>query len=96
MRIRQLHRWLAIVVGPLLLFTAVTASVLILIKLLDPNAKVVGFEARRLLTELHNYTVVAEFAGLVLAAGVIVLAGTGLVLWFQPLVQRRRRRRRRP
>jgi len=95
MWLRSLHRMIGVILAPFFIFTALAAGTLVLIKWLDPNNQVVGFELRRLLTDLHNYTYFAEVLGLVLAAAVLFMSVTGLIMGLQVYWRRFRGRRAR-
>jgi uncharacterized iron-regulated membrane protein len=91
--LRKVHRWVGLIVGPLLIVTAIIGATMVLLDWFDPNARMVGFETRRFLTNLHNYRLASEWATLILSVGVLTMASTGLSLWGQSWLRRRKSQR---
>jgi uncharacterized iron-regulated membrane protein len=91
--LRRLHRLVGIVMAPLLTVTALVGATMVLLDRYDPNAEVVGFETRRMLTGIHNYQFASDVTTLILAAGVLTMAGTGSGLWIQSLLRKRKSKR---
>jgi uncharacterized iron-regulated membrane protein len=91
--LRRIHRLVGIVMAPLLTVTALVGGTMVLLERFDPNTKVVGFETRRLLTEIHNYQIASDVATLILAGGVLTMTSTGSALWIQSAVRKRKSKR---
>ena len=78
MNIRKLHRAVGLVFAPFFLITAVTG-----IALLWRQAGTYGKETKELLIGLHNWEIAAKYVGVILAAGLIIMALTGLSMVIQ-------------
>ena len=91
--LRKIHRLVGIVMAPLLTVTAIVGATMVLLERFDPNTEVVGFETRRMLTDIHNYQIASDAATLILAAGVLTMTGSGSALWFQSFLRKRKSKR---
>ncbi len=78
MKLRKLHRTVGLVFAPFFLLTAFTG-----IALLWRNAEVYGDDAKSVFLGFHNWEIAANYIGVILAAGLITMAVTGLVMLIQ-------------
>lgn len=77
MKLRTLHRYVAIVMSPFLLLLALTGCLLFFRK--------TGWyqeEVKDLLVGLHTWEIVAPYIGLFVGAGLLFLTISGLILFF--------------
>jgi uncharacterized iron-regulated membrane protein len=88
MTIRAVHRWIALVVGPLLLLTALAGGVAALHGLAWR-----GIDWKLTLIEWHNLDILGRWATVGMAAGLLALASTGAAMWIQ-IVRRKWKRRK--
>lgn len=79
MNIRKIHRTVGLVFSPFFLLTAITG-----IALLWRKAEVYGSDVKGLLIGLHNWELAAKYVGVILAAGLIYMAVTGLLMILSP------------
>lgn len=86
MTLRKLHRWMGLVMGPLLLVTALAGGAVALHGKLWRD-----LETKFTLTDLHNLEILGLWASVVLAVGLLAMAVTGAGIWIQILSRRRRR-----
>ena len=84
MNARKVHRAVGLAFAPFLLITSLTG-----VALLWRKAGVYGPGVKDTLLGLHNWEIAAKYVGVVLAAGLVCMVATGLVM----LVQGRRRER---
>jgi hypothetical protein len=91
--LRRIHRLVGIIMAPLLTLTALVGATMVLLARFDPNTEIVGFETRRLLTDIHNYRIASDAATLILASGVLTMTSTGTALWLQSVLRKRKSRR---
>lgn len=78
MKLRKLHRIVAITMSPFLLFLALTGCLLFFRKS--------GFydkEIKELLVSLHTWEIIAPYVGLFMGVGLLFLVISGMVLFFK-------------
>ncbi len=85
MTLRKLHRMIAVVFAPFILLTAITGGML-----LWRHTGAYEFGTMNVLFGLHNWEIVANYVGTILAVGMMVTALTGLTLWAQVIGNKRR------
>lgn len=79
MKLRKIHRIVAITLSPFLLLLAATGCLLFFRK--------AGFydkEIKELLVSLHTWEIVAPYIGLIFGAGFFFLVISGIILFFKP------------
>ena len=74
--IKKLHKTLGLVATPFLLLTSVTG-----VALLFRKDEMYSKETKELMLGLHNWEIAAKYVGAVLAAVLIVMVLTGLMMW---------------
>nr|VFK46701.1 MAG: hypothetical protein BECKTC1821E_GA0114239_106811 [Candidatus Kentron sp. TC] len=79
MNMRKVHRAVGLVFSPFFLLTAVTGIILLWRK-----AEVYGSDVKGILIGLHNWEIAAKYIGVILAAGLIYMAITGLLMILFP------------
>ena len=79
MKLRKLHRLVAITLSPLLLLLIATGSLLLFRK-----TELYGKPTKELLVSLHTWEIIAPYLGLVVGAGLLFLVISGLALFFNP------------
>lgn len=77
MKLRKLHRMVAIVMAPFLLLLALTGSSLFFRK-----AGLYEKEIKEFLVSLHTWEIVAPYVGLFVGLGLIFLVISGTILFF--------------
>jgi len=78
MIIRKIHRTIGIIWAPFFLLTASTG-----ILLLFRNTGLYSIETLKILIGLHNWEIVANYVGIILAIGLISMAISGILLFLQ-------------
>ena len=78
MIIRKIHRTIGIIWAPFFLLTASTG-----ILLLFRNIGLYSIETLKILIGLHNWEIVANYVGIILAIGLISMAISGILLFLQ-------------
>lgn len=76
--IRKLHRRAAIFLGPFFIFLALSGSMLLFRK-----TGMYSKETKSMLVSLHTWEIIAPYIGIVIAAGLIFMAVTGLIVFFK-------------
>ncbi|HEY9034930.1 MAG TPA: hypothetical protein VIN71_13395 [Pseudomonadales bacterium] len=77
MKIRTLHRYVAIVMAPFLLLLSLTGGLLFFRK-----TDWYGKELKELLVGIHTWEIVAPYVGLLVGAGLLFLVISGVILFF--------------
>jgi uncharacterized iron-regulated membrane protein len=83
MILRKLHRIVGLIFAPFFIITAVTGGVLLF-------SRHYRHEVKKNLLAWHNWEGVSHYAGLILAAGLLFMAVTGVGLWLQMTLRKRR------
>ncbi len=83
MWLRKLHRGFGLVASPFIFLTAVCGGLLLL-----DDLHVFGEEFEGKIYGLHNWTIVGEYAGLVLVGLIIVTNCSGALLWLQTTLRK--------
>lgn len=78
MKVRKLHRIVAIVMSPFLFFLATTGCVLFFRK-----SGLYDKEIKDLFVALHTWEIIGPYVGLFMGLGLFLLLGTGLILFFK-------------
>ena len=78
MNIRKLHRTIGAVFSLFFLLTALAGSALLWRK-----AGIYSNETKSLMLDLHNWEIAAEYAGVILAAALIFMNITGLIMFYK-------------
>jgi uncharacterized iron-regulated membrane protein len=86
MWIRTVHRWVGLVLSPFLLITAVAGGLLLW-------RRAMSLDLRHDLIDLHNYEVIGNYVGAVVAGGLVVMVATGVALRVQMWRRQRRSHR---
>ena len=73
---KKLHRIVAIVFTPFLLITPITGIILLFRK-----TDLYGKETKEFLLSIHNWEIAANYVGIILAAGLIFIVSTGLIMF---------------
>jgi uncharacterized iron-regulated membrane protein len=76
---KKVHRAVGLVYAPFFLLTAITG-----IALLWRKAEIYGSDIKGVLIGLHNWEIAAKYIGVILAAGLIYMAVTGLLMIIFP------------
>ncbi len=76
--LKKLHRIVAIVFTPFLLITPITGIILLFRK-----TGLCGKETKELLLDLHNWEIAANYVGIILAAGLIFIVATSLIMFIR-------------
>lgn len=84
--LRKLHRIVGLIFAPFFLITAVTGGILLF-------SHRYRYQMKEGLLAWHNWEGLANYAGLVLAAGLTFMAVTGVALWLQVKLRKRRARK---
>ena len=79
LKIRKLHRLVAISLSPFIIFLSLTGCVLLFRK-----AGIYEKEIKNLLVELHTWEILAPYIGIFLGIGLLFLAISGIILFFNP------------
>jgi len=77
MKIRKIHRTLAIVYSPLFVILAISGSILLFRK-----TEIYGKDTKSFLVSLHTWELLASYIGLVVGLGLLVISITGIILYF--------------
>lgn len=85
MTIRKLHRTVALIFAPFFVITATTGAIM----LLRMNGLYSG-QTMNVLIGLHNWELVANHIGIILASGLLFVTVTGVMIWGQIRLHRRR------
>jgi uncharacterized iron-regulated membrane protein len=80
---RKFHRYLGLILSPLILVTAVTGGILLWRKHFHPDLK-------HDLLDWHNWEIVASYAGVVVAGGLVLMVFSGVAMWAQMAIRKRR------
>ncbi len=75
---KRKHRIVAIVFMPFLLITPITGIILLFRK-----TDLYGKETKEFLLSLHNWEIAANYVGIILAAGLIFIVSTGLIMFIR-------------
>lgn len=86
MNVRKLHRTVGLIFAPFFLITGLSGAVL-----LWRSDGVYGRETKGLLLGFHNWEMAAAHVGVILAAALIAMVITGLVMLAQMHLRNRRR-----
>lgn len=78
MKIRKLHRYVAIVVAPFLAFIGISGCLLLFRK-----TSLYEKETKELLLSFHTWEAVLPYMGLVFGAGLLFLVVTGVIIFFK-------------
>jgi uncharacterized iron-regulated membrane protein len=78
MKLRKLHRIVAIILAPFLLLLALTGSSLFFRK-----SGLYEKEIKEFLVSLHTWEIIAPYVGLFLGAGLLFLVVSGTILFFK-------------
>jgi len=79
MKLRKLHRLVAITLSPFLLLLAFTGCLLFF-----RQTGIYEKELKELLLDLHTWEIVLPYIGLILGAGLLFLVISGIILFFKP------------
>jgi uncharacterized iron-regulated membrane protein len=79
MKLRKLHRKVAIILSPFFLLLALTGCLLFFRK-----SEIYGKEIKELLVALHTWEIIMPYIGLVMGAGLLFLVISGIILYFNP------------
>jgi uncharacterized iron-regulated membrane protein len=79
MKLRKLHRLVAIALAPFLLLLASTGCLLFFRK-----AGIYSKEIKELLVAVHTWEIVLPYVGLFLGLGLFFLVISGIILFFKP------------
>ena len=79
MKLRKLHRMVAIYLSPFFLLLTLSGGVLFFRKD-DLYSK----EIKQLLVSIHTWEIVAPYVGLFLGGGLLFLTVSGIILYFNP------------
>lgn len=88
MKLRKFHKVLGLSLSLPLLLVSSTGLVL-----LGRKDNFYGPETKRLLVRLHTWEILAKYSGSIMAAGLMTMVGTGLVLALRPELKKMRYRR---
>jgi uncharacterized iron-regulated membrane protein len=77
MKIRKIHRSLAIVYSPLFIILAISGCMLLFRK-----TGIYGEDTKSFLVSLHTWEIIASYIGLVIGLGLLVISITGIILYF--------------
>lgn len=78
MKLRKLHRIVAITLSPLLLLLSITGCLLLFRK-----TALYEKETKEFLVSLHTWELIAPYIGLFLGLGVLFLTISGIILFFK-------------
>jgi len=79
MKLRKIHRLVAIIFAPFLLLLAMTGCLLFFRK-----AEIYDKEIKEFLVAIHTWEIVLPYVGLILGAGFLFIVLSGIVLFFKP------------
>lgn len=79
MRLRKLHRVVAITFSPLLLLLALTGGALFFRK-----AGFYSKEIKELFIAIHTWEIIMPYVGLILCMGLLFIVISGIILFFKP------------
>ena len=79
MKLRKLHRLVAITLSPFLLLLAATGCLLFFRK-----TGLYSKEIKHLLVDIHTWEMIAPYIGLILGIGLLFLTISGIILFFKP------------
>lgn len=79
MKLRKLHRVVAITFAPFLLLLAATGCLLFFRK-----AGIYSKEIKELLVAIHTWEIIVPYIGLFLGAGFLFITVSGIILFFRP------------
>lgn len=87
--LRKLHRYVGIVLAPFFVITGIGGGLLLWRnRLRAADIDVHG------ITDLHNYEITGTYFGVIVAAGLVFMAVTGVALHLQMYLRKRKARRR--
>lgn len=79
MKLRKIHRLVAITFSPFLLMLAVTGCLLFFRK-----AGIYDKEIKELLVGIHTWEIALPYIGLILGVGFLFIVVSGIILFFNP------------
>lgn len=79
MKLRKIHRLVAITLSPFLLLLAVTGCLLFFRK-----AGIYSREIKELFVSIHTWEIVLPYIGLVFGIGLLFIVISGIILFFKP------------
>lgn len=79
MKLRKIHRVVAITLSPFLLLLAVTGCLLFFRK-----TGIYSKELKELFISIHTWEIIAPYIGLALGLGILFLVISGIILFFKP------------
>jgi uncharacterized iron-regulated membrane protein len=79
MKLRKIHRLVAITLSPFLLLLAVTGCLLFFRK-----AGIYSKEIKELFVSIHTWEIVLPYIGLVFGIGLLFIVISGIILFFKP------------
>lgn len=79
MKLRKLHRIVALTMSPFLLLLAVTGCLLFFRK-----TGIYSKEIKELFISLHTWEIIAPYIGLIFGLGLLFLVISGIILFFKP------------
>lgn len=79
MKLRKLHRKVAIFLSPFFLLSAVTGAFLLFRK-----AGVYGKEVKHFLVSIHTWEIVMPYIGFIMVFGLLFVTISGVILYFNP------------
>ncbi|MCY7297096.1 hypothetical protein [Alteromonas sp. a30] len=79
MKLRKIHRLVAITLSPFLLLLAITGCLLFFRKL-----GIYEKEIKEILVGVHTWEIVMPYIGLILGAGFLFIVVSGIILFFNP------------
>lgn len=79
MKLRKLHRIVAITLSPFLLLLACTGCLLFF-----RQSGIYEKEVKALLLDLHTWEILLPYIGLILGFGLLFLVISGIILFFKP------------
>lgn len=77
MKLRKLHRFVAIAFSPFLLLLAITGCLLFFRK-----TGIYSKEIKKLIVEIHTWEIVLPYIGLALSLALMFLTVSGIILYF--------------
>lgn len=79
MKLRKLHRMVAITLSPLLFLLAITGCLLFFRK-----AGLYNKEIKELIISIHTWEIIMPYVGLVVGGGLLFIVISGVILFFKP------------
>jgi uncharacterized iron-regulated membrane protein len=79
MKLRKIHRIVAITLSPFLLLLAVTGCLLFFRK-----AGIYSKEIKKLLVSIHTWEIIVPYIGLILSLALLFIVISGIILFFKP------------